>query len=66
LDLTWKLEKLIKVCAWTKRIKAGGEWLSVEQFMKKYLNKDVTHGISPEAYEKIMDEAHVSESGDQK
>jgi len=32
--------------------------------MKKYLDKDVTHGISPEAYDKMMEEFYVSEHGD--
>ncbi|HCE42709.1 MAG TPA: hypothetical protein DET40_04105 [Lentisphaeria bacterium] len=61
-----RLEKLIKVCAWTRKIKVEDEWLTIEEFMKKYLDKDVTHGISPEAFEKMFKETKVSYDSKQK
>ncbi|GEM_PF-1341880 len=62
-EIVGKLEKLIKVCAWTKRINVDGEWISLEEFMRRYLDKDVTHGISPEAYEKMLKESNVKHEG---
>jgi len=37
------------VCAWTKRIEVDGEWLSLEMFLARKFNVEITHGISPEA-----------------
>lgn len=61
-EIAGKLEKLVKVCAWTKKIKIGDEWITIEEFMKKYLDKNVTHGISPEAYEKMLDESNLTDA----
>lgn len=61
-----RLEKLIKVCAWSKKIKVEDEWLTIEEFMKRYLGKDVTHGISPEAYDKMFTETKVSDDSKRK
>ncbi len=41
------------VCAWTKRIKVGEEWMSPEEFLKTQLHLQLTHGISPEAVAEI-------------
>lgn len=37
------------VCAWTKRIKVGEEWMAAEEFLSKQLHLKLTHGMSPEA-----------------
>jgi hypothetical protein len=34
------------ICAWTKRVKDQGEWISFEEFMNKHLGLQFTHGIS--------------------
>lgn len=39
---------LLKVCAWTKRIEVGGEWISVDQFLSDHLHLQITHGMSVE------------------
>lgn len=39
---------LLVVCAWTKRIKAGDQWLTPEEFLTRQLGYRLTHGISPE------------------
>jgi len=41
------------VCAWTKRIKDHGEWISFEEFMSKHLGIHFTHGISEEALQEL-------------
>jgi len=41
------------VCAWTKRIKVDGKWVPLDEFLANKLNVQITHGISPEAFEQI-------------
>jgi hypothetical protein len=49
-----KLQSQLQVvCAWTKRIRIDGKWLSLEQFLASKLNVQVSHGISPEAFQEI-------------
>jgi uncharacterized membrane protein len=48
--------KLQVVCAWTKRIKVEGKWITYEEFLKRHLNINLSHGISPEAQNKLMQE----------
>lgn len=42
-------DRLLTVCAWTKQIRVGGEWLSFESFIETKLGLQVTHGIHPDA-----------------
>ena len=51
-----ELRSLITICAWTKQVRVDGEWLSIEEFLKKYLEINITHGISPEAAQKLSNE----------
>ena len=44
-----ELHELITMCAWTKKVKVKGEWVPIEDFIKKYMNLRISHGISPEA-----------------
>ena len=41
--------ELLIVCAWTKRIKVGDRWLSLEQYLLEVHCITVSHGICPEA-----------------
>ncbi|HWB01399.1 MAG TPA: hypothetical protein VG796_00150 [Verrucomicrobiales bacterium] len=43
------------VCAWTKRLKVGDQWMTPDQFLSTQLHLKLTHGISPEAYDEIME-----------
>ena len=47
-------EGLVVVCAWTKRIKHEGEWISMDEFLIKHLGLKLTHGISDEAAAEIL------------
>ncbi|MEI7533687.1 MAG: hypothetical protein WCK57_04905 [Verrucomicrobiae bacterium] len=47
------------VCAWTKRIRVAGKWLTFEEFLKQHLHLKLSHGISPEAIEKLTQETTV-------
>ncbi len=46
----------VRMCAWTKRIWYGGEWLSFEAYLRAKYGAAVTHGMSPEARQTLLDE----------
>ena len=39
------LESLVVMCAWCRRVRAGEEWLSVEDFLEQQHHSHTTHGI---------------------
>jgi hypothetical protein len=43
------IERYVAVCAWTRRIRWEGEWVSIEDFLQRRFGLEVTHGISDEA-----------------
>jgi uncharacterized PurR-regulated membrane protein YhhQ (DUF165 family) len=49
-------EGLVTVCAWTKRVQHDGRWMSVDEFMGKYLQLNLTHGMSEEALQAALAE----------
>jgi hypothetical protein len=44
------------VCAWSQRIRIEGKWMTLEEFLKNHLQIKVSHGISPEAMDKMVKE----------
>ena len=50
-----ELLNLVTVCAWTKKIKINGEWISFEQFIRDELGLPITHGMTPEAAAHLLD-----------
>ncbi len=50
------LDHLLTVCAWTKKIRIDGQWLTFEEFLVERLGLSVTHGIHPEALESLRAE----------
>jgi len=44
-----ELEGLITVCAWTRRVRWEGGWITFEDYLIKRFNLRCTHGISDEA-----------------
>jgi len=51
-----KISKLLTICAWTKKIKVGEKWLTMEEYLSSYLGLRLTHGISEEAAGKLKTE----------
>lgn len=47
-------ERFLTICAWSKRIKMGDRWISIEQFLAHHLNVKLSHGICPQAEEKFF------------
>jgi CHASE3 domain sensor protein len=48
-----RLRRLARMCAWSRKIEYDGEWLSVEEYLSRRYNTDVTHGISPAEADKM-------------
>lgn len=46
----------VVVCAWTHRVKHGGRWISLEDFLSEQLGCQVSHGLSEEGYSSISSE----------
>jgi len=46
----------VVVCAWTHRVKHGGRWISLEDFLSEQLGCQVSHGLSEEGYSSISGE----------
>jgi hypothetical protein len=42
------------VCAWTHRLKVGDAWMTPDEFLSTQLHLKLTHGISPEAYQDMI------------
>ena len=45
------------VCAWTKEIKDGDNWISLEEYISRHMQIHLTHGISPAGKELIRQSA---------
>ena len=50
------LRKLITVSAWSRKIQVDGEWVSFEEFLVDKLGVSITHGIDPEAAQRLLGE----------
>ncbi len=46
----------VVVCAWTHRVKHGGRWISLEDFLSEQLGCQVSHGLSEQGYSSISNE----------
>lgn len=63
-----ELETMITVCAWTKRVKYNGAWISFEDYLHNRFKLEFTHSISEDAAKKLMLdelELHPELRGDQ-
>ncbi|MBL9208478.1 MAG: CHASE3 domain-containing protein [Opitutaceae bacterium] len=60
------LSTIITVCAWTKRVKWRGTWVSFEEFLEQRFKLRFTHGISEEAARQFKMEAVELHERDQR
>ncbi len=51
-----KLQEFVTVCAWTGQVKFQGQWLRLDEYLKKQFGISVSHSLSQEASEKMMRE----------
>ncbi|HEY1662236.1 MAG TPA: CHASE3 domain-containing protein [Verrucomicrobiae bacterium] len=49
-----KLRQIVTICAWTGQVKYEGEWVVMEEYLKKRFGLSISHGLSKEAAEKMM------------
>jgi len=48
-----EFERLVTVCAWSKKIQVDGKWVTFEEFLVDNLGVRITHGIDPESARKF-------------
>jgi GAF domain-containing protein len=46
-------DEMIKLCSWTSRIDANGQWMSIEDYLQDTFGVAISHGISPEGVEQV-------------
>jgi PAS domain S-box-containing protein len=56
-------EGLVTICAWTKQIRCGDEWKSVEQFLTERLHLKLSHGMSEDIARQMLEEAKREVAG---
>lgn len=55
-----RYRRLLPICSWCDRIETeGGEWTTVEAYLRKATETTVSHGMCPECYER-----HVEKHGE--
>lgn len=47
-------ERMVAMCAWTRRVRWHGEWVSLDLFLKERFGVEITHGISEEALDEQL------------
>ena len=51
-----RLQEFVTVCAWTGQVQYQGQWLRLDEYLKKQFGVSVSHSLSQEAAEKMMKE----------
>ena len=51
-----KLQEFVTICAWTGQVKFQGQWLRLDEYLKKQFGISVSHSLSQQAAEKMMRE----------
>ena len=51
-----KLQEFVTVCAWTGQVQFQGQWLRLDEYLKKQFGISVSHSLSQEAADKMMRE----------
>lgn len=47
-----RLQELLAVCAWCRKISHAGEWIGVEEYLAQRQNVELTHGMCPACHQK--------------
>lgn len=61
-----KLQQFVTVCAWTGQVKFQGQWLRLDEYLKRQFGIAVSHSLSQEAAEKMMHDIEGLNQTDQK
>jgi CHASE3 domain sensor protein len=54
------MRQIVTVCAWTGQVQFEGEWIRLEDYLKRRFNISVSHGLSKEAAGKMIQEIRQS------
>lgn len=54
------LRQIVTVCAWTGQVQFEGEWIRLEDYLKRRFGVSVSHGLSKEAAAKMVQEIQQS------
>ena len=49
-----RMDEMVKICAWSKLIEYEGQWLSIEDYLTRRFNSQITHGISDVEAKKML------------
>lgn len=44
---------IVTVCAWSKKILIGDQWLALEEFFTEKLGLKISHGLNPETKDQL-------------
>jgi CHASE3 domain sensor protein len=55
-----RLQPLVTVCAWSRTVQDGDEWVSFEEYLHRRFGLRVTHGLSPEEVARLMRASRAS------
>jgi hypothetical protein len=56
LDRLHYLEGFLRLCAWCHRVNVNGEWILIEEFLKRRLSTQTSHGICESCNQIIRNE----------
>lgn len=54
--------EMVTLCAWTRKVRFEGEWVSVETYLERRYGVLTSHGISPDAMELFESERESAEA----
>ena len=49
-----RLQSLVTICAWSHMIQYEGQWLSIEDYLKRRFKVSISHGISTSEAQKLL------------
>jgi hypothetical protein len=48
------LERFVRICAWCRKVKFQGDWIVLEEYLRRGLDLDTSHGICPHCQERML------------
>lgn len=54
--------ELVKICAWSRTIEYGGQWISFEEYLERRFHLRASHGLSPAEAERLLDSLREQKS----
>lgn len=57
-----RVSGLVTVCAWSRTVEYQGEWISFEEYLQRRFKLDTSHGISPDALQKALEDSDPDRS----